>query len=161
MMSAVIRQLVLRKRMVEADAESFAARRDQIVDEAKGDKGDKGDTGPMPDHQWKGTKLRFQKQDGEWGKFVDLKGKPGEDGKKVVVVGGGGGSSSNNSGFDLSTLDPLPSAPVLTDYLMLMRDGMPYRVTIAELQSIFAPDPASAVLIDDTLIRVNGELVIT
>jgi len=37
-------------------------------------KGDKGDT---PNHKWKGTKLAFEKPDGKFGKFVDLKGKDG------------------------------------------------------------------------------------
>jgi hypothetical protein len=40
-------------------------------------KGDKGDIGDTPEHQWKGTKLRFEKQDGDWGKWVDLIGKGG------------------------------------------------------------------------------------
>ena len=127
MMSAIIRQLGLRKRMVKADAESFAARRDQIVDEAKGDKGDKGETGPMPDHQWKGTKLRFQKQDGEWGKFVELKGKPGEDGKKVVVMGGGG------NGFNPTTLGELPGGVLSSDFLLIERNGTAYRVPVSAI----------------------------
>jgi hypothetical protein len=43
----------------------------------KGDKGDKGDTGPMPDHEWQGTALRFQEPDGTWpSTWVDLKGEP-------------------------------------------------------------------------------------
>jgi hypothetical protein len=41
----------------------------------KGDKGDQGDTGPAPEHEWRGTKLRFRQPDDEWGKFVDLAGK--------------------------------------------------------------------------------------
>ena len=42
-----------------------------------GEKGDKGDTGPMPNHDWSGTALRFQNPDGTWGDRVDLKGDPG------------------------------------------------------------------------------------
>lgn len=69
-------------------------------DGAKGDKGDqgeKGDQGPIPDHQWQGTKLRWQKPGGKWGKYVDLKGeagKAGDNGGIVVVNRGGSGSSS-------------------------------------------------------------------
>ena len=43
----------------------------------KGDQGDPGPKGPIgkiPKHQWRGTELRFQKQNGEWGKYVDLQG---------------------------------------------------------------------------------------
>lgn len=42
-----------------------------------GEKGDKGDIGPMPNHDWSGTALRFQNPDGTWGNRVDLKGEPG------------------------------------------------------------------------------------
>lgn len=40
-------------------------------DGARGDKGDKGD---MPAHQWDGTRLRFERPDGTWGEWVELKG---------------------------------------------------------------------------------------
>lgn len=49
--------------------------------------GKDGERGPMPDHEWKGTSLRFQKPDGTWGKFVDLRGPTGARG----LSGGGGG----------------------------------------------------------------------
>ena len=42
-----------------------------------GEKGDKGDAGPMPNHDWSGTALRFENPDGTWGDRVDLKGDPG------------------------------------------------------------------------------------
>lgn len=100
-MSAVIRNLVARKRQREADNEAFELRRAEIVDAARGEKGEKGDVGPRPDHQWKGSKLRFEKPDGTWGDYVDLKGPKGEDGKRVVVLSGGG-----NSGAGLDVLPP-------------------------------------------------------
>jgi hypothetical protein len=37
----------------------------------------KGDKGDKPNHEWKGTKLRFELPSGEWGKAVDLAGKDG------------------------------------------------------------------------------------
>lgn len=54
----------------------------------RGQRGQKGDRGPMPDHEWDGAKLRFQKPDGNWGSFVNLRGPRGIAG----VSGGGGGS---------------------------------------------------------------------
>jgi len=63
------------------------------VSGATGEQGPKGDTGPAPDHKWEGTKLRFQKPDGKWGKAVDLKGEKGADGKGRVIVAGGRSSS--------------------------------------------------------------------
>ena len=51
---------------------------------APGPEGPPGETGPMPRHQWRGTELRFESAPNEWGKFVDLKGSPGQQ----IVVGG-------------------------------------------------------------------------
>lgn len=42
--------------------------------------GPKGDTGPMPGHEWDGTRIRFQLPDGTWGAWVDIKGRDGDDG---------------------------------------------------------------------------------
>jgi len=39
-----------------------------------------GPKGDIPAHEWEGTKVRFQNQDGSWGEFVDLKGKDGHNG---------------------------------------------------------------------------------
>lgn len=36
--------------------------------------GNTGDIGPIPNHEWDGTQLRFQQIDGSWGVFVDLRG---------------------------------------------------------------------------------------
>lgn len=54
--------------------------------------GKDGERGPAPDHQWKATKLRFQKPDGTWGKYVDLKGERGTSGTGTSVSVGGGWS---------------------------------------------------------------------
>lgn len=70
------------------------------ADGKKGDKGDtgpQGETGPAPDHEWQGTKLRFKKPNGKWGKAVDLKGKDGEDAGTVVISRGG---SSDGAGLE-------------------------------------------------------------
>lgn len=64
-----------------------------------GGKGDTGPMGPMPDHQWDGTRLRFEEPDGTWGKYVDLKGAPGQS-----VGGGGGGGLSKLQALQLQTL---------------------------------------------------------
>lgn len=92
-MSSVILQMLHRRRASAAAEAELRRKQKEIIAAAKGDK---GDTGPMPAHEWKGTKLRFEQSDGQWGKWVDLKGKPGdkgEDGKRVVVMGGGGYSN--------------------------------------------------------------------
>jgi hypothetical protein len=60
-------------------------------DGAPGRDGKDGERGPMPDHEWDGTRLRFQKPDGEWGQLVDLKGPKGSRGDQGPSGGGGAG----------------------------------------------------------------------
>ena len=54
-----------------------------VKTEKKGEKGDK------PNHKWNGTKLAFEKPNGEWGREVDLLGKPGKGGNGIFTYGGG------------------------------------------------------------------------
>jgi hypothetical protein len=61
---------------------------DQGEQGERGGKGEQGETGPAPRHQWDGTRLRFERPDGTWGAWVDLKGAMGAAGS------GGGGAGS-------------------------------------------------------------------
>lgn len=100
-MSALIRQLVVRKRAAETEAKANAERYAQLLAEAK------GEDGRTPAHEWDGTRLRFENPDGSWGEWVDLRGKKGakgdkgEKGDRVVVLSGGG-----RAGASLDTLPP-------------------------------------------------------
>ena len=51
----------------------------------RGLQGVKGDPGLPPEHRWKGTELAFKHPNGEWGEYVDLKGKEGEKGQDGQV----------------------------------------------------------------------------
>jgi len=51
-----------------------------------GAQGPKGDTGPRPAHKWEGTKLSFEKPNGQFGRAVNLQG-----------PGGGRGASGNSA----------------------------------------------------------------
>lgn len=65
----------------------------------RGDDGDPGPRGPKgdkPDHRWQGTKLAFEKPDGQWGQAVDLRGASG--GSSVGISGGGGLSDAPSDG---------------------------------------------------------------
>lgn len=71
---------------------------------ADGKDGARGPIGPMPDHQWDGTSLRFEEPDGNWGKYVDLKGDRGAQGSGASGPPGppgpgGGGNSYFPSGW--------------------------------------------------------------
>ncbi len=45
-----------------------------------GQAGESGVQGSIPQHQWEGTKIRFEVSPGKFGKFVDLKGTGGQTG---------------------------------------------------------------------------------
>ena len=91
----------------------------------KGDPGPQGEPGPAPDHQWEGTKLRFKKPDGKWGKYVDLKGKKGDPGAGTVVVSG------VRSG--IPTIGSLPGGVLPNDFLVIERNGEAYRIPVTEI----------------------------
>ena len=56
-----------------------------------GEDGKDGETGGIPDHQWRGTKIRFEKDDGSWGEWVDLRGPQGATGQSHGPSDGGYG----------------------------------------------------------------------
>jgi hypothetical protein len=67
----------------------------ELREGALGPTGDPGPIGPMPRHEWNGTRLRFEIDVGEWGEWVDLRGPKGEfSGFRLPTFGGGGGSGS-------------------------------------------------------------------
>ncbi|MCK7542960.1 hypothetical protein MLC59_02090 [Marinobacter bryozoorum] len=126
---AQLEALEERARQIVEDAKAQAqAERDQILADAKGDPGEDGDVGPMPKHQWKGTRLRFE--DGErdhWGKWVDLKGQPGPPGPP----------GRPGSGANLASLPLLNAPPEDGDTMIVEREGKLYRVTIQNLKDTF------------------------
>lgn len=76
----------------------------------RGVQGEDGPIGPIPDHQWSGTAIRFQEPDGDWGKYVDLRGPVGPHGQSGAGGAGppgppgppgpgGGGNSYFPSGW--------------------------------------------------------------
>jgi hypothetical protein len=105
----------------------------------KGDKGDpgrdgqdgaQGETGPMPDHQWRGTAVRFEKPDGTWGQWVELRGLRGPDGQLIVQPGGGaGGAGSLSIQRFYDSVDDFPT-PGKTQILYFDKSTDPYGVYI-------------------------------
>ncbi len=69
------------------------------VSGTKGDPGMRGDvgmTGLSPAHEWEGESLRFKQPDGNWGKWVDLKGQAG--------TSGGGSHGGNVSAVKVTSI---------------------------------------------------------
>jgi hypothetical protein len=104
----------------------------------KGDKGDpgkngqdgqEGERGPMPDHEWRGTAVRFEKPDGTWGQWVELRGLRGPDGQLIVQPGGGGGAGSLSIQRFYDSVDDFPT-PGKTQILYFDKSTTPYGVYI-------------------------------
>jgi len=86
-----------------------------------GKDGQDGEIGPMPNHQWDGKRIRFEKPDGTWGEWVDLTG------TMAPVSGGGGGSLSLQKFYD--SFDDFPT-PGKTQILYFDKSTDPYGVYI-------------------------------
>jgi hypothetical protein len=85
--------------------------------------GQDGATGPMPNHQWDGKRIRFEKPDGTWGAWIDLTG------TMAPVSSGGGGSLSIQKFYDGVALFP-PTGKTQILYFDTSTD--PYGVYIWE-----------------------------
>jgi hypothetical protein len=86
-----------------------------------GKDGQDGEIGPMPNHQWDGKRIRFEKPDGTWGEWVDLTG------TAAPVSGGGGGSLSLQKFYDSFEEFPTPGK---TQILYFDKSTEPYGVYI-------------------------------
>lgn len=118
-------------------------------DGERGEKGEKGDTGPMPRHQWDGTRLRFETPDGQWGKYVDLRGPKGDRG----ASGGGGGFVA--SGWSPSSL---PAADnTVPDEVIVKQNGQWVRATFAQLAGWLGSAPPTTT----RLLTEDGQILVT
>ena len=128
----------------------------------KGEKGEKGDAGPIPKHEWKGTKLRFEMPDGSWGKAVDLKGAEGPRG----ASGGYAYLPAPQEGaFDPSTLPTATSTPTPTEVLV-QQNGQWVRATWAQFAGwIGAVPPVDTTRLlteaGDTITTEGGDAITT
>lgn len=139
-----LERIRIRKAEAQAARERAGRERSEILASAKGDpgpsgaegdrgpRGPKGPPGPAPDHQWRNTKVRFEKPDGTWGKWTDLQGPRGQSG------GGGGGGS-----LDPGTLDLLPLPVTDTDEMIVTRGDSSYRISVADLKAVFGQGDGS------------------
>ena len=83
-----------------------------------------GKPGKTPDHQWDGTKIRFQNPDSTWGQWVDLKGKGGDPAyipKKGVDYFDGEPGKTPKKGVDYHDGEPGKTPQKDVDYF----DGKP------------------------------------
>lgn len=77
----------------------------QLGERKQIDRGPPGPPGPMPEHEWDGTRLRFQQgPDGHvWGRWTDLVGPPGRAGgysaMGLPMYGGGGSTTATQNSY--------------------------------------------------------------
>lgn len=64
------------------------------IDGFDGKEGKRGPVGHTPQHEWDGTKIRFQTEEGEWGEWVDLRGPIGPAGQAYGPADMPGGGMS-------------------------------------------------------------------
>lgn len=148
-MSAIIQQLVMRRRAAFMQAAANSIRYEQLIASAKGKDGN------APAHEWDGAKLRFRNPDGTWGKWVNLRGKKGEKGSagadgRTIISGGW-------AQFNPATLPLLPDAAQPGDDLIIERAGQMYRVPLSALQ--ISPGASQSVTVDGEQVTVNGQIV--
>lgn len=79
----------------------------------QGVRGEQGEIGPMPRHEWDGTRLRFEDEPEVWGDYVDLRGPKGDAGNVRNVGGGGTGPAGppGAPGAQGAQGDPGPAGP--------------------------------------------------
>lgn len=119
---------------------------------ADGKDGADGDVGPIPKHQWQGTKLRFQQTAKRWGKWTDLKG-PSVGGMVVASADGG-------SGFDPNSLPLADYSPTPTE-IIVKQDGVWVRATWDQfLGWVGSVGPSEGVTVNGESVKVNGETVL-
>lgn len=117
--------------------------------------GPPGPIGDTPDHEWSGTRLRFQNPDGTWGEYENLKGPkgaPGVDGKNGL----GGANGRNGIGVPAGGL----TGEVLTkfsdtdyDTYWVAGGGGGPTTSAPKLIVVFNTDLSTAV---GDLVRVTG-----
>jgi hypothetical protein len=170
-MSAVIHQMVLRKRAASMQAEAATLERDAIIAGAKGDPGivwrgawDKatdyaaGDAVAYLGASYIAVAASIGERPKKAGGFWDVLAERGKDGKAgadgkagLIAIGGGGGTD----------LDALPlTTGFVPQEIALKHNGQWVRVTWSEFVSMLgAPIPANTATVNGEAITVNGEFI--
>lgn len=159
---AASRRLRAARAALDAQRLTDAVLRTQGADGKKGEKGEKGDA---PDHEWQGTKLRFEKPSGGWGEYVELRGPKGARGTNGAPGGGGGGDARTPTAPPLD-LDALPSASSAPPVEFVVRQGDAWvRASFAQMLAWF-PGGVLPPLVDCQVtvggkgVTVSGEPVV-
>lgn len=114
------------------------------VDGKDGKNGLDGKDGTVPDHEITGRMIRFKKPNGEWGEYIKL------------VSRGGGVASSSNGGVDYSKLTELFEIND-TDFIVLLRENIPYKVSISTLKGVFGGETVDNTITTETGVYLTTE----
>lgn len=114
------------------------------VDGKDGKNGLDGKDGTVPDHEITGRMIRFKKPNGEWGEYIKL------------ISRGGGVASSSNGGVDYSKLTELFEIND-TDFIVLLRENIPYKVSISTLKGVFGGETVDNTITTETGVYLTTE----
>jgi hypothetical protein len=96
----------------------------------KGPKGPPGLDGPQgipgnsPEYQWRGTEIRFKKPDNTWGKWTDLRGPDGKQGKTGLGMMGPQGPA-----YELPYIEVDPTV-VAGDFVYVFSSDLCKKITV-------------------------------
>lgn len=102
-----------------------------------GKDGERGPMGPMPQHEWRGSELRFQQTETRWGEWVQLRG----------PRGAGGGSTFSGNAPQVVPWNPgsLPLASNAAPSEFIVKQGDQWvRATYEQMQGWFPSGGAVA-----------------
>lgn len=115
----------------------------------EGPQGPEGPPGPKPRHEWKETQLRFERPDGEWGKYVELRGPPG--------YGAGGGTVIQENPFDIDSL-PIGDDLTTPEEIVVKQNGIWVRISWSDFMTLIGtPLVAKDLSLDGDLLSLDGD----
>jgi hypothetical protein len=126
----------------------------------QGEPGFPGLDGSSPEHQWRGTEIKFKKPSGLWGPWVDLKGKDGKAGGPGAP--GANGDSNVQKAPKLIVNFGTPSDTLAKDFVVVTVDNFVTKIssniTAQMPNGIFgvAYEKTSSVTVDVIFVGVIG-----
>lgn len=124
---------------------------DQIIAQARGPR---GPIGPMPEHEWNGSRLRFEIAPNQWGEWTDLQGPPGARGPRGPK---GEPGTGEGGGTDLNSLPQALDQP--PEEVVIRQGGDWYRIPWDDFIEHLPTAPTGTVYAGDVPVRAGYDYV--
>ena len=150
------------KRAREARAEAERRARAKIMEDAEREvaraiesaRGPRGPIGPMPEHEWNGSRLRFEIAPNQWGEWTDLQGPPGARGPRGPK---GEPGTGEGGGTDLNSLPQALDQP--PEEVVIRQGGDWYRIPWDDFIEHLPTAPTGTVYAGDVPVRAGYDYV--